>query len=114
MTTNLVDNVKEFLEGSPVNRVVGWLDSTVALLDGEFKVCEDYQVRKIQEKSYNEWRQVTSADNPGDLGSRGGDVSQSVNLWWKAPTWLLDADKWPPNITTEETSETKAEAKTEP
>ena len=28
------------------------------------------------------------------------------------PTWLLDADKWPHNNTTEETGETKAETKT--
>ena len=30
----------------------------------------------------------------------------------KGPTWLLDADKWSPDTTTEETSETKAETKT--
>ena len=116
MATNLVNNVKEPLEGFPVNRVVGWLDSTVALHwirgNGEFKQFVENRVRKIQEKSYIEWRHVTSADNPAHLGSRGGDVSQSANLWWKGPTWLLDADKWPPNITTEETSETKAETKT--
>ena len=95
---------------------MGWLDSTVTLHwireNGEFKQFVENRVRKIQEKSYIEWRHVTSADNPADLGSRGGDVSQSANLWWKGPTWLLDADKWSPNITTEETSETKAETKT--
>ena len=41
MATNLVHNVKESLEGFPVQRVVGWLDSTVALHwirgNGEFK-----------------------------------------------------------------------------
>ena len=115
MATNLVNNVKESLEGFPVKRVVGWLDSTVALHwirgNGEFKQFVENRVRRIQEKSYIEWRHVTSADNPADLGSRGGDVSQSTKLWWKGPAWLLDADKWPPNITTEETNETKAETK---
>ena len=74
MATNLVNNVKESLEGFPVNRVVGWLDSTVALHwirgNGEFKQFVENRVRKIQEKSYIEWRHVTSADNPADLGSR--------------------------------------------
>ena len=92
------------------------VDSTVALhwirRNGEFKQFVENRVRKNQEKSYIEWRHVTSADNPADLGSRGGNVSQSANLWWKCPTWLLDTDKWPPNITTEKTSETKAETKT--
>ena len=31
MAANLVYNVKEALEGLPVRRVYGWLDSTVAL-----------------------------------------------------------------------------------
>jgi hypothetical protein len=116
MATNLVSNVKESLEGFPVNRVVGWLDSTVALHwirgNGEFKQFVENRVRRIQEKSYIEWRHVPSADNPADLGSRGSDVSQSASIWWKGPAWLLDADKWPHNITTQETSETKAETKT--
>ena len=64
MTMNVVDNVKESLEGFPVNQVVGWLDRPVAFLDGEFKQFAKNQVRKIQEKSYIEWRHVTSADNP--------------------------------------------------
>ena len=55
MATNLVNNVKESLEGFPVNRVVGWLDSTVALHwirgNGEFKQFVKNRVRKIQEKS---------------------------------------------------------------
>ena len=115
MATNLVHNVKESLEGFPVQRVVGWLDSTVALHwirgDGEFKQFVGNRVRRIQEKSYIEWRHVTSADNPADLGSRGGDVSKSAALWWNCPAWLLDQDKWPPNINTQDTSETQAETK---
>ena len=115
MATNLVHNVKESLEGFPVQRVVGWLDSTVALHwirgNGEFKQFVGNRVRRIQEKSYIEWRHVTSADNPADLGSRGGDVSKSAALWWNGSAWLLDQDKWPPNINTQDTSETQAETK---
>ena len=41
MAANLVHNVKKALEGFPVNRVVGWLDSSVALHwirgNGEYK-----------------------------------------------------------------------------
>ena len=115
MATNLVHNVKKSLQGFPVQRVVGWLDSAVALHwirgNGEYKQFVGNRVRKIQEKSYIEWRHVTSADNPADLGSRGGDVSKSANLWWKGPDWLLDENNWPPNITTHDTSDTRAEIK---
>ncbi len=93
MATNLVHNVKKSLQGFPVQRVVGWLDSTVALHwicgNGEYKQFVGNRVRKIQEKSYIEWRHVTSADNLADLGSQGGDVSKSANLWWRGPDWLL-------------------------
>ena len=54
MAANLVHNVKKALEGFPVNRVVGWLDSSVALHwireNGEYKQfvgteCERYKRR---------------------------------------------------------------------
>ena len=45
------------------------------------------------------------------FGGRGGDVSRSANLWWEGPDWLDNHEKWPPNITTQDTSETQAETK---
>ncbi|XP_028404021.1 uncharacterized protein LOC114526636 [Dendronephthya gigantea] len=100
MATNLVHNVKQSLEGFPVQRVLGWLDSTVALHwirgNGEFKQFVGNRVRKIQERSYIEWRHVTSADNPADLGSRGGNVKQSGSLWWKGPAGCSIKRNGPP------------------
>ena len=115
MVTNLLHNVKESLQEFPVQRVVGWLDSTVALHwirgNGDYKQFVGNRVQKIQEKSYIEWRHVTSVDNPADLGSRGGTVSKSANLWWSGPEWLIHEERWPPNITTSDTNETRAEIK---
>ena len=84
MAANLVHNVKKALEGFPVNRVVGWLDSSVALHwirgNGEYKQFVGNRVRKIQEKSYIEWRHVGTHENPADIASRGGNLDQSSNL----------------------------------
>ena len=89
MAANLVHNVKKALEGFPVNRVVGWLDSSVALYwirgNGEYKQFVGNRVRKIQEKSYIEWRHVGTHANPADIASRGGNLDQSSNLWWIGP-----------------------------
>ena len=54
---------------------------------------------------------MTPVDNPADLGSRGGTVSKSANLWWSGPEWLLLEERWPPNIITSDTNETRAEIK---
>ena len=40
------------------------------------------RVRKIQDKSYIRWRHVGTTDNPADLGSRGGHLFETTNLWW--------------------------------
>ena len=89
MASNLVDNVRQALEGFPIKQVFGWLDSTVALHwirgSGEFKQFVGNRVRKIREKDYIQWRHVPSQDNPADLGSRGGHVDSANCLWWKGP-----------------------------
>ena len=84
MATNLVCNVKEALEGFPVRKVYGWLDSTVALHwirgNGEYKEFVGNRVKKIQEKQIT-WRQVPTEENPADARSRGGEVSKLTTLW---------------------------------
>ncbi|XP_028415663.1 uncharacterized protein LOC114539026 [Dendronephthya gigantea] len=115
MATNLVHNIREALDGFPVSQVFGWLDSTVALHwirgGGEFKQFVGNRVRKIQEKSYIQWRHVSSEENPADLGSRGGKVSEKEHLWWKGPKWLPIQDTWPSDIVTNPNPETIAEIK---
>ena len=91
MATNLVYNVKEALEGFPVRKVYGWLDSTVALHwirgNGEYKQFVGNRVKKIQEKQIT-WRHVPMEENPADVGIRGGKVSKLTTLWWRGPSWL--------------------------
>jgi hypothetical protein len=115
MASNLVDNVLQALEGFPVKKVFGWLDSTVALHwirgNGEFKQFVGNRVRKIREKDYIQWRHVPSQDNPADLGSRGGHVDDANRLWWEGPAWLLTKENWPPEIVTSPSRESLAETK---
>ena len=56
MAANLVDNVKEALQGFPVESVYCWLDSSVAVhwikRGGDYEQFVSNRVRKIQEKKY--------------------------------------------------------------
>ena len=36
------------------------------------------------------WRHVPTKDNPTDLASHGGPVTEEKQLWWKGPAWLSD------------------------
>ena len=56
------------------------------------------------------WHHVPSADNPVDLGSRGGSVT-GAQLWWNGPTWLTDPANWPPEVVTKPSPESLAERK---
>ena len=101
MAANLVTNVKEALEGFPVANSYCWLDSTVALHwirdEGNYKQFVQNRVNKIQQKNL-EWRYVPTHENPADLGSRGGAVTQTYELWWYGPKWLSKPEKWPENV----------------
>ena len=115
MAANLVNNVKEALQGFPVESVHCWLDSSVALHwikgGGDYKQFVRNRVRKIQEKEYIQWRQVGTKENPADLGSRGGPKSKCSHLWWHGPTWLPFPESWPAEIVTTPTKESQTEAK---
>ena len=78
----------------------GLLDSPVALywlsVQGQHRQFVENRVRKIQVKQIT-WRHVPSAENPADLGSRGGPVTVDV-LWWEDLSWFAKPDEWLPNI----------------
>ena len=101
MAANLVTNVKEALEGFPVAKSYCWLDSTVALHwirdEGNYKQFVQNRVNKIQQKNL-EWRNVPTHENPADLGSRGGAVTQTYELWWYGPKWPSKPEKLPENV----------------
>ena len=115
MAINLAVNVKNALEGFNVaEKIHCWLDSTVALHwlndDGEYRQFVTNRVRKIKSHPNVSWHHVPTAQNPADLGSRGGSVN-AANLWWNGPDWLSDETKWPPKIVTKASDVSDAERK---
>ena len=116
MAANLVENVKNALQGQPVRSVHGWLDSTVALHwikggGGTYKQFVANRVSKIRDKDYIEWRHVGTDQNPADVGSRGCEADKLPELWLKGPEWLTDPDQWPVEMVTEPSKGTETEAK---
>ena len=115
MAVNLLTNVQDALQGFPVTSLHCWLDSSVALHwilgGGDYKQFVANRVRKIREHSDVVWRHVPTQDNPADLASRGGLVTEENQLWWKGPEWLSDPAKWPADLVTTPTAESNAEMK---
>ena len=91
-----------------------WLDSFVALHwirgNGEYWQFVANRVKKIKYHEINEWRHVPTDQNPADLGTRGGSVTDA-DLWWNGPNWLQDRHAWPPNPVTAASEVTEAESK---
>ena len=115
MAANLVINVKNALKGFPEPTIYGWLDSTVALHwilgNGQYRQFVANRVCKIREHPEIRWRYVPTSDNPADLASRGGQVT-NAELWWNGPVWLSDPEKWPDNPVTAKSPASEEEAKT--
>ncbi|KAK3755571.1 hypothetical protein QZH41_005950 [Actinostola sp. cb2023] len=114
MAVNLLTNVSAALDGFSISSRHGWLDSSVALHwirgQGQYKQFVSNRVQKIQDHPEITWHHVSTKDNPADVGSRSGKVSEHT-LWWKGPPWLTDKKLWPPDITTTATAESQTEAK---
>ena len=114
MATNLVMNVKNALTELPEPAVYGWLDSTVALHwilgNGQYHQFVANRIQKIKEHPEVKWRYVPTLDNPGDIASRGGLVT-NTELWWSGPAWLRDPESWPENPVTEKSKASEKEAK---
>ena len=91
MAMNLLSNLREALEGFPVSVKYCWLDSTVALhwirRPGEYKQFVSNRVQKIQAHSDVVWHHVKTSDNPADIGSRSGEVTNHA-LWSNGLEWL--------------------------
>ena len=115
MATNLICNVKNALAGFPVTDLHCWLDINVLLHwiqdHGEYKqYLVVARVHKIQAHQEITWHHVPTTENPADLGSRGGSVT-NAELWWNGPNWLGNPDVWPPEIIAKPSTESKAKAK---
>ena len=114
MATNLVKNVQNALQNLPEPTIYGWLDSAVALHwihgEGQYRQFVANRVSKIKQHPEIEWRHVPTRDNPADIASRGGSLSNKT-LWWNGPEWLDDPEKWPEALTTQPSTATEAEVK---
>ena len=115
MAANLVNNVKNALQEHPVERVYGWLNSTVALHwingEGSYKHFEANRVRMIREKSFINWRHVRTNDNAADIGSRGEMSEPSMIQWLNRPSWLSEKSHWPDETSIASSAESEKEAK---
>ena len=114
MAVNLVDNVRDALDGLPVRSTHCWLDSSVALYwiqgQGEYKQFMANCVQKINSHKEVTWRYVPTAENPTDLASRGGHV-EKADLWWHGPKWLGFPEHWPADVLNEPSEESQTEVK---
>ena len=68
------------------------------------------RVEKINTHHGITWRYVPTAENPADLGSRGGRLEEADHRW-SGPRWLASRENWPADILDEPAEETQAEAK---
>ena len=113
MATNLVVNVRNALKEFPEPTIYVWLDSTVALHwivgNGQYRQFVANRVHKIRQHPGIQWRYAPTADNPADLASGGGMVT-NAELWWNGPSWLRDPEAWPENPATEKTKTSEEEA----
>ena len=73
-----------------------WLDSSVALHclnnDGQYRQLVANRVNKVRSHLNVLWRHVPTAENPADLGSRGGSVD-GARLWCQGTNWLSEDRK---------------------
>ena len=104
MAVNLAVNVRNALEGFKMaENIHCWLDSSVALHwlndHGQYRQFVASRVNKIRSHPNVLWRQLPTAENPADLGSRGGSVD-GARLWCQGPDWLSDESRWPPKLVT--------------
>ena len=113
MTVNLATNVQQALTTHSAT-VHCWLDSSVALYwindQGEYRQFVANRVQKIRQHENVTWHHVPTAENPADIGSRGGKVSGNT-LWKEGPSWLSNPAEWPVQRVLESTPDSKSEAK---
>ncbi len=112
MAVNLITNVSSAIGKERITEQHCWLDSTVALYwiegTGEYRQFVANRVAKIQSHTSVEWHHVSTDQNPADLGSRGGQLTE---MWFNGPRWLRNKENWPQSPIIQPSTETQAEAK---
>lgn len=88
-----------------VSKCILWTDSSIVLCwlqtqPNKLKQFVKNRVAEIQELTINhEWRHVPTKHNPGDLLTRGVNISEldKLSLWWTGPSFLLENQSFWPN-----------------
>ena len=99
MAANLVNNVRNTLEGYAVRSMYGWTGSMVALhwISGQrnYKKIVSNRAALINAKNFINWKHVRTDQNPADVGNRGTESKELLEIWLKGPDWLSTPDVWP-------------------
>ena len=84
--------------------VTFWVDSmnVICWIQGQSRDYKPFVANRVGElheySSPNQWRHVSTKENPADRATRGTSVSElaSDELWWSGPQFLQNTeDKWP-------------------
>ena len=78
--------------------------------NGRHRQFVSNRVKKIRDHPEIQWRYVPTNENPADVASRGGQITDS-KLWWNGPEWLSDPTRWPENPVTASSPTSESEAK---
>ena len=112
MAVNLITNVANAIRKERITEQHCWLDSTVALYwiegAGNYRQFVANRVAKIRFHTSVKWHHVPTDQNPADLGSRGGQLTE---MWFNGPQWLRNKENWPENPILQPSKESQAEAK---
>ena len=93
--------------GCPDMIVSYWTDSTIVLgyICNKIKRFRTYVANRVSlihnYSSENQWKHVTSEDNPADFSSRGlsSKSAEKVKMYFNGPTFLWnEEDKWPVQV----------------
>ena len=75
MATNLLSNAKIALHKYPILNCYGWSNSTAVLFwmqdNNVYKQFVSNRVQNINQQSFLQWNYFPTAENSGDIGSRG-------------------------------------------
>ena len=112
MAVNLITNVANAVGKERITEQHCWLDSTAALYwikgAGDYRQFVANRVAKIRSHTSVKWHHVPTDQNPVDLGSRGGQLTE---MCFNGPQWLRNKGNWPKNPILQPSKETQAEAK---
>ena len=112
MAVNLITNVANATGKERIIEQHCWLDSTVALYwiegAGDYRQFVANRVAKTRSHPSDKWHHVPTDQNPADLGSRGGQLTE---MWFNGPQWLRNKENWPENPILQPSKEKQAEAK---